>query len=279
MASVLVATLRAARRQPDRLRRLPDDLLAAARGPGRPARALLPAPAPAPVPTPAPARSWERERAAARARLSGEGRPPVELESIADLRVAAIADEPLAAWLRDGCEAVLVRPEDWRTVLERRPPHLLLVADAWWGNGGAWQYRVAWHAHPDALFLPDLRALAAWCAVRAVPSVFVDCHGTHADRFAEAAALLDLVVAPDEATARRYLALPDRRGAGAAVATVPAGPASTVGLLERIAPTCAIRVTAPGAAPLVTIAEEPVQGQLPVGGVRDGSTVASSPAA
>jgi hypothetical protein len=267
VASVLRAVVERGSRERWLIRRLPHDLLAAALAPVRTRGS---------APSPKQPRSWASERAAARGRLAGEGRPPRELESIADLCVAAIADEPLASWLCDGCDAVLVRPEDWQTVLERRPPHLLLVADAWWGNGGAWQYRIAWHAHPDALFLPDLRALTDWCAQRGVPSVFLDCHGLDTDRFAEAAALLDLVVAPDEATARRYLELPNRRGAGAAVAAVPAGPASTVGLLERIAPTCAIHVAGTGAAPLATIGDEPF---LPIVERTESSSVAAPPVA
>ena len=251
MAAVLAAAARGARRDPALLRRLPADLVSAALAPVRVRGASGSPPA-------RPRRSWESERAGARARLAASGREPVALESIADLRIAAIADDPLAGWLRAGCDAAFVHPEDWRRALEKHPPHLLLVTDAWWGNGGSWQYRVAWHAHPDALFLPDLRALAAWCAGRAIPSVFLDTHGTGTNRFAEAAALLDLIVAPDEVTARRYLASPNRRGVGVAVAAAPAGPASAVGLLERIAPTCGIRVAGPGAAPLATLPVESV---------------------
>jgi hypothetical protein len=244
VGGVLAAAARGARSEPALLRRLPDDLATAV---------LAPVRVRGPAALAGPSRSWEPERAAARRRLAGEGRPAVELGSIGDLRLAAIADESLAGWLRSGCETIFVRPEDWRTQLEARPPQLLAIADAWWGNGGSWQYRVAWHAHPDALLLRDLRALVAWCAERGVPSVFLDTHGAAADRFAEAAALCDLIVAPDEAAARRYLATADRRGAGVAIAAAPAGPASAVGILERVAASCAIRVAGPAADPLVTI--------------------------
>lgn len=120
-------------------------------------------------------------------RLSGSDRP---------LRVALIADTDLAATIPAGWEVVAIRPEDWRTTLEARPPDLLLVGTAWWGNEGAWQYRLAWYPHPDAIGLRDLRSLAAWCAARDIPSVLWSTVAPgQAARFEAAGGCLDGVVA------------------------------------------------------------------------------------
>lgn len=239
--------LRDAVRQRRRLRDLPSDLLSAALAPVR-VRGTSAAPR--------PPRTWDGERAAARRRLARAGRVPLELAALADLRVAAIADDLLADLLREICEPALLRPEDWRAELEARPPHLLLVESSWRGNGGAWQYRIARHAHPDSLLRRDLRALVGWCAAHDVPSVFWDTAGEPAtDRFVDAAALFDLVAAPDEDAAARHREQPDRRGAGIVVLPAPAGPRELREALARLAATAGIRV---GGAAADALAIEPV---------------------
>lgn len=175
----------------------------------------------------------------------------VELDAAGHLRIALVADEPLAGWLSAAFDAVLVRPEDWRRVLDGRLPHLLVVQDARWGNAGAWQYRIAWTAHPDFLLLRDLSALAEWCAGRGVPTVFLATRpGPDAESFLPAARLFDLVVAPDRSTADRYFTDRRDRHAVAAVPT-PADPAAAEELLVRIAATYGIVVASRAAHSLV----------------------------
>ncbi len=202
-------------REPRSLPSFPAALLEAARLPRREAS-----------PTSVAPRSYAAEREAARRRLRYLSRAVAGVpgDDLVGLRLALIADERLAHDLAATCETVSVRPEDWRAVLGARPPHLLVVESAWRGNGGAWQYRIAWYAHPDALLLPDLTALLAWCAQHDVPSVFWDtCGGADVDRFRAAAARFDLILAPDDASAAWYAELPERRGAGVAVQARPAG--------------------------------------------------------
>jgi hypothetical protein len=239
--------LRDAAREPRRIRALPADLATAAFAPVRVRGTSGPTP---------PPRTWDAERAAAARRLARAGREPLELAALADLRVAAIADARLAGLLRETCDAAFVRPEDWRADLDARPPHLLLVESARRGNGGAWQYRIAWHAHPDALLRRDLRALVGWCAARDIPSVFWDTAGEPAtDRFVDAAELFDLVAAPDDAAAARHRSHPGRRGAGVVVLSAPSGPDDVRSALRRIAATAGIRV---GSEPVDALAIDPV---------------------
>jgi hypothetical protein len=226
--------LRDAAREPRRIRALPADLATAALAPVRVRGASG---------APPPRRTWEPERDAAHRRLSRAGRGPLELAALADLRVAAIADEGLAGLLRGACETLFVRPEDWRADLESRPPHLLLVESARRGNGGAWQYRIAWHAHPDALLRRDLGALVGWCATRDVPCVFWDTVGVPGtDRFVDAAASFDLVAAPDAVAAARHRDHPDRRGAGVVVLPPPVESDGARANLRRLAATAGIRI-------------------------------------
>jgi len=193
----------------------------------------------------------EHDREGGVAHLHDAGREPLELATLAELRVAAIADDGLAGLLRETCDAVLVRPEDWRADLEARPPHLLLVESARRGNGGAWQYRIAWQAHPDALLRRDLRALVGWGAARDIPCVFWDTAGVPGtDRFVDAAASFDLVAAPDEVAAARHRDHPDRRGAGVVVLPAPVGPDDLGAAFRRLAATAGIRIAGEPGEPL-----------------------------
>jgi hypothetical protein len=214
-------------RSPRALPALPGALLAAARLPPIGA-GLLPA---------RPSRSLEPERAAARDRLIAFDRAVVD--AARPLRVALIADEALSARVAATCEATAIRPEDWRAMLTAAAPDVLVIGSAWYGNGGAWQYRVGWYAHPDALLLPDLRALLAWCGEARVPSIFWDTGGARTvPRFGDAAGLCDLILAGDAATVAAYRALPARRGAGVVLETAEASGTSVAdrlrsGLLAR----------------------------------------------
>lgn len=199
MGRVVVEVARAPRSLPA----LPRALLEAAHVP----------PIGAGLPPPRPSRDLAPLRQAARARLAAFDL--VAATAGEQLRVALIADDPLAARFAASCEVLAVRPEDWRAALAPSPPDLLVVGSAWYGGAGAWQYRVAWYAHPDALRLPEMRALLAWCAEAGVPSVFWDTAGaTAVPRFGPCARLCDLVVAEDPGAADAYAALADRQGAG-----------------------------------------------------------------
>jgi hypothetical protein len=88
---------------------------------------------------------------------------------VADLRVAGIVGTHLAAGLEDACELVTFRPDNWRYVLEARPPHLLLVESTFVGNARSWQHRVAETNHPDAAGLAEL---VAACRDAGVPTAF-----------------------------------------------------------------------------------------------------------
>ena len=189
---------------------LPAALLTAARLP----------PISAPLPPPRPPRPLEPDRAAARARLARFDALAAHAER---LRIALIGDDPdaLSAAADD---VVDLRPEDWREVLDAAPPQVLVMT-APRGPGGAWRYHIGWYAHPDSLLQRDVRALLGWCAERAVPAIFRDLGGPDGIRgFAATAALCDLIVAADPATAAAYEALPDRRGAGVAVWDAKGGP-------------------------------------------------------
>jgi glycosyltransferase involved in cell wall biosynthesis len=128
------------------------------------------------------------------------------------LKVALVADEPLALALGPECQTIRLTPEGWKSALAARRPDLLLVESAWRGSAGAWQYRIPWYGHPTSIGLVDLRALTAWCASNGVPSVFWETAGpVGRGRFDEAASLFDVILTTDPAALAYYDALPTRR--------------------------------------------------------------------
>ena len=130
-----------------------------------------------------------------RRRWLAEAPPPRDPR---ELRVGAVLDEMSRACFAPECELISFGPDDWRQVLEDRPPHLLLVESSWQGNGGSWQYQVASYTHPDYLGLPQLRSLLDWCGEREIPTVFWNKEDpVHFDRFSEAAVLFDHVLTTD----------------------------------------------------------------------------------
>jgi hypothetical protein len=232
VAATLRSAVRDLRTEPAMLRHLPDDLLAAAFAPVR--RRTDDG-------ATAAARAEGRESPLVAVRTRAQRGRAIELGGAGDLRVALIADEPLAGWLAESFEARLPKPEDWRQVLGDQPPHLLAVQDARWGNRGAWQYRIGWSPHPDGLLIRDLRSLTEWCASGGVPTVFVGTRSwPEAEPYLPAASLFDLVIAPDSDTARRYVAdSPGARGT-VAVAPPPTDPGTAAELLARAAVTLGI---------------------------------------
>ncbi len=181
--------------EPWLLARVPGALARRLRGTGRPGRSV-------------------RGARHAAAPASPPGRIPTAGDPVdpRGLRVAIVADEELRRALEPACRLVAVRPDDWREILDRDRPDLLLVESAWRANRGAWQYRIAWYAHPLAIGLADLRALTVGCQERGIPTVFWDTAGWRGGgRFDEAAALFDAILTVEPTLVEGYSAMPGGR--------------------------------------------------------------------
>jgi Glycosyl transferases group 1 len=111
-----------------------------------------------------------------------------------DLRVAVILGPVMELALRYEWDQVEVGPDDWRAVLDARPPALLFVESAWNGDAGRWRLHLAEHPGPSA----ELRDLVGWCRDRGTPTVFWNTEDpTGYARFVETAKLFDHVCTVD----------------------------------------------------------------------------------
>ena len=194
-------TIRRAARNPRSIPSFPSELWRALRAPLDPIR----------IPT----RSAEGSRVAGEVRTSvaqailERERNPSPVRRPRDLRVAIVADQRLIDGFGAACRIVELRPDHWREQLEAEQPDLLIVGSAWQGNGGAWRYRVATHAHPLSIGLRDLTAVTNWCTTHGVPTVFWNTEDPiRTDRFFEAASRVDWIftVAPTRVDAYRAVA-------------------------------------------------------------------------
>ncbi|MFW6369032.1 MAG: glycosyltransferase family protein [Myxococcota bacterium] len=126
-----------------------------------------------------------------------------------DLWVAAILDEMSEACLRPECNLITFTPNNWRKVLEERPPHLLFVESAWRGNGGSWQHKVGTYNHPDS---GGLEEVVRWCRSHGIPTVFWNKEDpVHFDKFKQAARLFDHIFTTDAECVPRYRTLKGSR--------------------------------------------------------------------
>lgn len=116
-----------------------------------------------------------------------------------NLRIAAVTDE--FSWRAWQFEADLYTftPQNWLTVLEKRPPEVLLIESTWKGLENSWHYqlrdlgrfpeRVGHYALPD---------IVAWCRRRDIPTVFYNKEDPpNFDVFCDAAKLFDHVFTSD----------------------------------------------------------------------------------
>lgn len=184
------------------------------------------------------ASSIEIARRAAARRLNPRGLDRAQAGALAALRVALVADPPLAHAVARVTHVVEIRPEDWQPVLERFRPSLLLVTAATHGSEGAWQYRIGAEAHPDAILHKDLAALVMWAGACGIPSVFWEAGETPTVLLDDPALRFDLVATTDPDRAAKVNADPRRRGVGAIIVPsmpIPADPASSEAALTRIA--------------------------------------------
>ena len=113
------------------------------------------------------------------------------MNSIRQLRVAAIMDEFTESCFLPECELLPLTPDGWKNQIALNPPHLLLVESAWWGFAKLWHRKISEAA-------PELRGLVAWCKVNNIPTVFWNKEDpVHFERFLITASLFDRVFTTD----------------------------------------------------------------------------------
>ena len=118
------------------------------------------------------------------------------------LKVATILDTFSDSCFGAECDLVRITPENWRDVLAKERPDMLLVESAWNGNGGSWQYLIGTYAGSTR---DKLRELLQGCRELGIPTAFWNKEDPpHFDKFIEAASLFDHIFTTDENCIPKY---------------------------------------------------------------------------
>lgn len=117
-------------------------------------------------------------------------------------RILSVLDEFSRECFSPHANLIEPRPDNWRELLLRDRPQVVLIESAWRGNGGSWQYRIASYTAKPGNELQDLVTSAKSLGI---PTVFWNKEDpVHFDRFAESAQLFDVVLTTASEAQSRY---------------------------------------------------------------------------
>ncbi|MFQ5429237.1 MAG: methyltransferase domain-containing protein [Phycisphaerae bacterium] len=116
-----------------------------------------------------------------------------------DLPIAGVMDEfSWRAWQHEA-DLYTFTPATWRTVLEAKPPRLLLIESTWHGIEDAWHFQVRdLGGRPDKIKRYALPEIVEWCRHRGIPTVFYNKEDPpNFEFFIDAAKLFDYIFTSD----------------------------------------------------------------------------------
>lgn len=115
---------------------------------------------------------------------------------IKNMKMAVIFDEFTTACYEPECELIKINPDNWREILTKEQPDILMVESAWNGNGGVWNKRVGYYGEEN---MKPLFSLLKWCNENNIPTVFWNKEDpVHYNRFIETARKFDYIFTTDE---------------------------------------------------------------------------------
>ncbi|UMQ39323.1 CgeB family protein [Aeromonas hydrophila] len=123
-------------------------------------------------------------------------------------RIALVADQFTTFSLAPDADLVQITPLDWRWKLRLFKPDFLFIESTWRGYKNSWQGKIASYAHSSPN-KPELSKLLDYCRKQKITTIFWNKEDPfHFERFADAAALFDVVYTTDIGSLARYRALP-----------------------------------------------------------------------
>ena len=123
-------------------------------------------------------------------------------------RIAIVADPFTTFSLEPDADLINITPLDWQWKLRFFKPDFLFVESAWRGYKNSWQGKIASYGHSSPNKLELIRLLD-FCRKRKIPTIFWNKEDPfHFERFADAAALFDVVYTTDAGSLARYHSLP-----------------------------------------------------------------------
>lgn len=119
-----------------------------------------------------------------------------------DLRIAVIMDPFTYECFQHEAHLITFTPKEWRRVLARKRPNLLLVESAWRGINSTWRHKMVRLGEGQHSELPEI---ARWCRARQIPTAFWAKEDPgHYEDFLDAARLFDYVFTTDADCIEKY---------------------------------------------------------------------------
>ncbi|MDA2312723.1 glycosyltransferase [Bacillus cereus group sp. MYBK35-2] len=120
-----------------------------------------------------------------------------QLQISKDIKIAVILDEFSYECFKYEANLLPITQENWKEVIEKENPSMLLVESAWAGNNGAWNYKVA-NLHKNNKHV-QLKELVDFCKEKEIPTVFWDKEGKdNFEIFKEAGSYFEYIFVTDE---------------------------------------------------------------------------------
>lgn len=124
-------------------------------------------------------------------------------QKLSHLQVACILDEFSANCFKYECNLIAFRPDNWKEILSKEEPDMILVESAWAGNDNSWQYKIAKYNVQNK---SELIEMIEWCKNSGIPTIFWNKEDPfHFERFIDTAKLFDYIFTTDENMIDRYI--------------------------------------------------------------------------
>ncbi|WP_042143708.1 glycosyltransferase [Paucisalibacillus sp. EB02] len=128
--------------------------------------------------------------------------PPVKLKNISDLKMACIFDEFTTTCYQEEVNLINFTPNNWKEILIKNQPDVLMVESAWKGNQGSWEYKIAKYNNGDK---EPISELVDWCKRQGIPTIFWNKEDPiHFEKFIDSARLFDYIFTTDANMISKY---------------------------------------------------------------------------
>ncbi len=126
------------------------------------------------------------------------------------MKIALISDELTYIALKNEVSIQAITPVNYKTVLSRWKPDLLMVESAWQGYGNTWKFKIASYRLRPWKNNIALKRVVRYAKELGIPTVFWNKEDSvHFDRFIKSARLFDHIFTVDENAVPKYRAVVD----------------------------------------------------------------------
>ncbi|WP_099190536.1 glycosyltransferase [Tepidibacter mesophilus] len=123
-------------------------------------------------------------------------------KTIYDLNIACIFDEFTMECFKPESNLITFTPDNWKEILTKKKPDMLIVESAWQGNDGTWTRKVARYSQDERKEIFDL---IKFCNDNNIPTIFWNKEDpVHFNAFIDTAVFFDYIFTTDADSVKKY---------------------------------------------------------------------------